>query len=105
MEVVTNGRRFTAPSGVLARIAVTSMLVAAAMAALAITDLIRSNGRASAQAATVIQAAPSSLTIPLTAPSYSGEVGPFAFGYLEFDQNPANGVPGFSSWPPGSQRR
>ena len=32
------------------------------------------------------------------------DVGDFAFGYVEFDQNPKapGGVPGFDSWPPGS---
>jgi hypothetical protein len=32
------------------------------------------------------------------------DVGNFAFGYVEFDQNPKapGGVPGFDSWPPGS---
>ena len=34
------------------------------------------------------------------------DVGDFAFGYVEFDQNPKapGGVPGFDSWPPGSPR-
>jgi hypothetical protein len=34
-----------------------------------------------------------------------GNIGPFAFGYVEFDVDPALGVPGFDSWPPGSGRR
>ena len=34
------------------------------------------------------------------------DVGNFAFGYVEFDQDPKapGGVPGFDSWPPGSPR-
>ena len=32
---------------------------------------------------------------PLSIPLDSGEVGPFAFGYLVFENDPANGVPGF----------
>jgi hypothetical protein len=35
------------------------------------------------------------------------DVGNFAFGYVEFDQDPKapGGVPGFDSWPPGSPPR
>ena len=32
-------------------------------------------------------------------------VGRFAFGYLEFDWDPAVGVPGFGSWPLGTPRQ
>jgi hypothetical protein len=37
----------------------------------------------------------------------SGDVGHFAFGYVEFDWDPKapGGVPGFDSWPPASPRR
>jgi hypothetical protein len=37
----------------------------------------------------------------------SGDVGPFAYGYVEFDVDPRRpgGVPGFDTWPPGSSRR
>jgi hypothetical protein len=37
----------------------------------------------------------------------SGDVGSFAFGYVEFDVDPRRpgGVTGFDSWPPGSPRR
>jgi len=40
-------------------------------------------------------------------PSDPGDVGPFAFGYVEFDCDPRapGGVPGFDSWPPASPRR
>jgi hypothetical protein len=75
----------------------------AAIAALAITSLIQSNKRASAQPRVSIQGAPSMLTVPLSVPLDSGEVGPFAFGHVEFDWDPAGGVPGFGSWPPGSR--
>jgi hypothetical protein len=37
----------------------------------------------------------------------SGDIGSFAFGYVEFDIDPRRpgGVTGFDSWPPGSPRR
>src|SRR5215510_4842776 len=40
-------------------------------------------------------------------PSDGGDIGHFAFGYVEFDWDPQapGGVPGFDSWPPGSPRR
>ena len=44
-------------------------------------------------------------TVPLSVPLDSGEVGPFAFGHVEFDWDPASGVPGFGAWPPGGGRQ
>ena len=40
-------------------------------------------------------------------PLDSGDIGHFAFGYVEFDWDPKapGGVPGFDSWPPGSRAR
>ena len=105
MEIVSNGGHPATPSGVLARTTMATILLVAAIAALAITSLIQSNERATAQSGSVVQAAPSAMPIPLAVPLDSGEVGPFAFGHVEFDQNPAGGVPGFSSWPPSSPRQ
>ena len=105
MDLVSNGERPATPSGVLARTTMATILLVAAIAALAITSLIQSNERATAQSFSAVPAAPSAATIPLAVPLDSGEVGPFAFGHVEFDQNPAGGVPGFSSWPPGSLRQ
>lgn len=47
--------------------------------------------------------APIANSVPLDA----GDVGAFAFGYVEFDQDPKapGGVPGFDSWTPASPRR
>jgi hypothetical protein len=101
MESVPNGAQATTPS---ARATIATVLVAAAIAALAITSLIHSNERATAQSH-LAQPAPSMLTVPLSIPRDSGEIGPFAFGYVEFDWDPAGGVPGFSSWPPGPPSR
>jgi hypothetical protein len=103
MEAGPNGEQATTRSGVLARATMATVLIVAAIAALAITSLIQSNKRATAQSGVVIQRAPSMATVPLSVPLDSGEVGPFAFGHVEFDQNPAGGVPGFSSWPSGSR--
>jgi hypothetical protein len=100
MEAVPNGKRATS----LPRATMATALIAVAIASLAITSLIHSNERAIAQSH-VAQPAPSMLTVPLSVPLDSGELGPFAFGHLEFDWNPADGVPGFSSWPPGPGSR
>jgi len=47
--------------------------------------------------------------IPLGNPVLTdpGDIGSFAFGYVEFDVDPGQpgGVTGFDSWPPGSPRR
>jgi hypothetical protein len=46
-------------------------------------------------------------SIPNSIPSDAGDIGSFAFGYVEFDWDPnaPGGVPGFDSWPPGSPPR
>jgi hypothetical protein len=40
-------------------------------------------------------------------PSNAQDPGNFAWGYVEFDQDPKapGGVPGFDQWPPGTPRR
>jgi hypothetical protein len=97
MESVPNGALATTP---LARAVLATVLVAA----LTVTSLIHSNERATAQSP-LAQPAPSMLTVPLSNSLDSGEIGPFAFGYVEFDWDPAGGVPGFSSWPPGERSK
>lgn len=79
-------------------------LMVAAVAALAVTSLIQSHDHATAQSGVSARPAPS--MVAASAPRHSREVGPFAFGHVEFDWRPsaAGGVPGFDSWPPGSRR-
>src|SRR5262245_5441661 len=54
-------------------------------------------------------AEPNGVTPPVSysVPSNIGDIGHFAFGYVEFDWDPQapGGVPGFDSWPPGSPHR
>jgi hypothetical protein len=54
-------------------------------------------------------AEPNGVTPPASysVPADVGDIGHFAFGYVEFDRDPQapGGVPGFDSWPPGSPRR
>lgn len=93
--------------GLLARATLSTILIVAAVAALAVTSLLRSHDRATAQTpAVAAQAAPMAATIPMSVPLDSGDVGPFAFGYLVFDWDPRapGGVPGFDTWPPTGQR-
>ena len=102
MEVVSNRTESTTPPGVLSRTRRAAGLTIAALVALAIASLVQGNVRATAQSGDVMQAAPTVATVPLYLPLDSGEVSRFAFGYLEFDWNPAAGVPGFGSWPLGT---
>jgi hypothetical protein len=53
-----------------------------------------------------VQAKPEGALVPNSVVP-DADVGNFAFGYVEFDQNPKapGGVPGFDSWPPGSPPR
>jgi hypothetical protein len=77
---------------------------AVAIAALAISALIHSHGSAVAQSLhSAPSSAPAALTVPLSIPMNSGDLGQFAFGHVEFDWNPRGGVPGFDSWPPASR--
>jgi hypothetical protein len=101
MADVPNGKRATSLPSALARSTMATALIVAAIASLAITGLIETR-RATAQSPF---AQPAPLTVPLSTPLDSGELGPFAFGHLEFDWDPAGGVPGFSSWPSGARSR
>ena len=105
MEILSNSAERTTPASVVSRTSMATGLIVAAMAALMITGLIQSNVRATAQSGDLMPAAPTVATVPLYLPLDSGEVSRFAFGYLEFDWNPADGVPGFGSWPLGTPRQ
>jgi hypothetical protein len=104
---VENGEQAAGRSGDLARATTGTVLIVAAIAALAITSLIQSQQRATAQSHVLAAPATAALVVPMSVPLDAGDVGPFAFGHIEFDWNPAapEGVPGFDSWPPGSRRR
>lgn len=110
MENTRNRDTVDDNSGVLARTTMATVLIVAAVAALAITSLIRTHERATAQTAAqtpvMAQPAPTAATIPMSVPLDSGDVGPFAFGYLVFDWDPRalGGVPGFDTWPPSGNR-
>jgi hypothetical protein len=75
-------------------------LIAAAIVALATTSLIHGQEQATTQSA-ALATTPSRPALPLSIPLDSGEVGPFAFGYLVFENDPADGVPGFGPLPSG----
>ena len=81
-----------------------AVLIVAALAALVVTSLIQSHEQATAQSGVSARPAPS--TVSASVSRRSREVGPFAFGHVEFDWGPAaaGGVPGFDSWPSGSRR-
>jgi hypothetical protein len=99
-----SGERITiCPEG-LARTAMATVLLAAAIVTLAITSLIQSQQRATAQSPDAIKAAPALIAVPPSVPLVSGPAGPFAFGFLVFDWDPdaPGGVPGFDRWPPES---
>ena len=101
----SSGKRAITASRVFARTTLATMLIVAAISALAITSLAQSTDRAANQSSVSVQTA-SMWAVPLSVPLDSGDVGPFAFGHIEFDWNPSApvGVPGFDSWPPGSRR-
>jgi hypothetical protein len=87
------------------RVTAATVLIAAAIVALATTSLIYPRAPATAQPAdVVVRPALAMAAEPMSVPLDSGEVGPFAMGYVVYDWNPADGVPGFDPWPPGARR-
>jgi hypothetical protein len=76
----------------------------ATLAALALTSFIHGSKPSGAEERVLAASVPSMRTMPSFVPTDSGETSRFAFGHLEFDWDPANGVPGFDSWPTGSSR-
>jgi len=50
---------------------------------------------------------PNAMPTPDPALSSEQDLGSFAWGYVEFDQDPKapGGIPGFDHWPPGAPRR
>jgi hypothetical protein len=50
---------------------------------------------------------PSAIPAPDSTSSSEQDPGNFAWGYVEFDQDPKapGGIPGFDHWPPGAPRR
>jgi len=103
MEAGANSEQASSRFDVFARTTMATALIVAAIAALAVTSLVQSNKRASAQSRAPAQ--PALATAPRSAPFDPGAAGHFAFGHVEFDWAPADGVPGFDSWPPGSRKQ
>ena len=97
-STTTLGRRL---ERVTMRETMATALIAAAIVALATTSLIHGQEQATTQSAALATPAPSRPALPLSIPLDSGEVGPFAFGYLVFENDPADGVPGFGPLPSG----
>jgi hypothetical protein len=85
------------------RVATAAALMATAVVGLAVTSLVQSRDPATAEPA-VVQPASVVAAVDVPVPLERSDVGPFAMGYLVFDWNPADGVSGFDSWPPGSRR-
>jgi hypothetical protein len=94
--IVCNEQAGTRPHS-STRAALVAAVLFASVAGLAATSFIRT-GPAGAE-----ERASAGPTIPmLPTPSDRGH---FAFGYVEFDWNSADGVAGFDVWPPGTRRR
>jgi len=73
------------PKTVLSRTAMAGVLMVAAIAALAITTLARSDQPAAANSAVATAPVPSMASVPLSVPHDNGEVQTFSFGFLEFE--------------------
>ena len=88
-EVAFRAGRAPARVRMFERATMATALMMAAVAALAMTSLVQSNEQ-------------STPVVPMSGALDSGEVGPFAFGYLVFENDPAGGVAGFGPLPPRS---
>jgi hypothetical protein len=98
----TLGRRL---ERVTMRETMATALIAAAIVALATTSLIHGHEQATTQSAALATPAPSRPAPPLSIPLDSGEVGPFSFGFLVFEPDPAQHLPGFAAMPPSAPAR
>ena len=87
-----------------ARAAIVGAILAGSLAGMAVTSFIQGSGPAGAEERASAGVAPSTQMAPSLLPG-NGDPGHFAFGYLEFDWKPADGVAGFDSWPPGTRRQ
>ncbi len=101
-EVAFRAGRAPARVRMFERATMATALMMAAVAALAMTSLVQSNERATAKSDKAVQSAQSTPVVPMSGALNSGEVGPFAFGYLVFENDPAGGVAGFGPLPPRS---
>jgi hypothetical protein len=91
MKSGANNKQSSARRDVFARTTVAMVLIVTAVAALAITSLIQSNKRASAQ--------PGASATPATVQRAD------AIDAMNFDWVPAHGVPGLDTWPHGSHKQ
>jgi hypothetical protein len=91
-----------APEKIAWRWIAAALVLGAFLAATLIVSVAQINQLPESSARAKPDAAPASSSVPPDT-----DVGNFAFGYVEFDQNPKapGGVPGFDSWPPGSPPR
>lgn len=87
------------------RQAMATVLIAAAIVALATTSLFHPQEQATAQSLALAPPVPLPPASPLSVAVEPGEVRPFAFGYLVFENATAEGVPGFGPLPPGASAR
>jgi hypothetical protein len=94
MQAMSHNKQARTGSSASARAGLVAIALAGSLAGLAIMSFIGGGEPAGAEERVSAPALPTA----------SQDVRPFAFGYLEFDWNPANGVAGFDSWPPGAQR-
>jgi hypothetical protein len=94
-----------ARTDVFARIAMATVLLVAAIVALAITGVMYGHERAAARDRLQQRSAPSRPAMVSPQRQGLGAAGTFAFGYLEFDWDPTapGGVPGFDAWPAGGR--
>ena len=104
MTANPNGDR-PARTDVFVRVVMATVLLVAAIIALAITSVMYSHERAAARDRVLQRSAPSRPAMSSPQSQGFGTAGTFAFGYLEFDWDPTapDGVPGFDTWPPGGR--
>jgi hypothetical protein len=103
-QVASRAGRTPARVRMFGRTTMATALMMAAVAALAMTSVVQSNERATVRSSDSVQSAQptSTSTMPISVRLDSGEFAPFAFGYLVFENDPADGVPGFGPVPPRS---
>lgn len=83
------------------RTTMAASLMVAAIAALTVTGLVQTDRQAAANT-TVATSAPSVAAMLPSLPLDSGELVPFSFGFLVFESDPVNHIPGFGPLSPAA---
>ena len=104
-KAVVRHEHTTAQKAMLSRTTIAGALIAAAIAALAVTSLVHADQQATAPSDVAMAQVRPAPAMPFSVPLDSGEIAPFAFGFLVFEHDTTQHLPGFAALPSGAPAR